>query len=147
MNESTCSRCLALQAEVARLREELEAARVSLLAWRDRWDDAESARQDARSECEIAQTRLNKAVAEVARLTQEQSSGWQPIETAPKDGTWFLAHEPGESMKAMRWDTDTRDKNHAWRDHELLKYEPTHWMPLPDPPAALASLQQEGTKK
>ena len=68
---------------------------------------------------------------------------WQPIETAPKDGTniilfgegkvtvggWVSAEdqgaEPGEEylIAAGWWSIDLADNN------------PTHWMPLPDPPA------------
>ena len=81
-------------------------------------------------------------------------SEWQPIETAPKDGTWIVGlcscsiqsyGAPKPFVFTTRWvsefwegweqdgeDTKRRvmsDLSH-WRGHE----EPTHWMPLPEPP-------------
>lgn len=55
-------------------------------------------------------------------------SEWQPIETAPKDGTWFLAYEADVPMYTAHWDED------GWYDLEW-KCRPTHWMPLPEPPS------------
>jgi hypothetical protein len=77
---------------------------------------------------------------------------WQPIETAPKDGTVVLLFCPAS------WDTNgvrvafwypgevnppdgAPDGDAGWYDDETgshpmtLHYEePTHWMPIPDPP-------------
>lgn len=55
---------------------------------------------------------------------------WEPIETAPKDGTQILAWDGYDyevahySVKADEW-TVCDDEYHM---------HPTHWMPLPDPP-------------
>jgi len=77
---------------------------------------------------------------------------WQPIETAPKDGTWVLLS--GGSIY-YGWDGETfpphvvaqfiggpkyREEQcwqFAWYDGGYYgEYEnPTHWMPLPAPPA------------
>ena len=57
---------------------------------------------------------------------------WQPIETAPKDGTPVLVHDEG-AIEIATWDSDSD----AWRDcsgHKMWP-SPQHWMPLPDPPA------------
>lgn len=59
---------------------------------------------------------------------------WQPIETAPKDGTPILGW-PG-TMNGYPY--VVQYSHGLWReaDGELYHlYEPTHWMPLPEPPA------------
>lgn len=66
------------------------------------------------------------------------AQGWQPIETAPKDGTPVLVHAPGgctqwklhTTLWICRWDG-------RWVEaggEEYTTCEPTHWMPLPPPP-------------
>lgn len=61
---------------------------------------------------------------------------WQPIETAPKDGTDILAYqrweEGTERILVMRW-----DEKGGWRTnvHSFVRFDPSHWMPLPSPPA------------
>ena len=77
---------------------------------------------------------------------------WQPIETAPKDGTavllWGLwAGEINGPDETPRVDigqfTDGRSDyagNDWWQlltgDAYACWMQPTHWMPLPPPPAA-----------
>jgi hypothetical protein len=56
---------------------------------------------------------------------------WQPIETAPKDGTPILAYDGGIWV-AWWFVTNERIKGWATLDHVID--DPTHWMPLPDPP-------------
>lgn len=75
---------------------------------------------------------------------------WQPIETAPKDGTWVLACVPdsdpfyvktrgGYSLapEAIHWaiyHPNSRGKA-EWRDqYGISRPHVTHWMPLPAPP-------------
>lgn len=65
---------------------------------------------------------------------------WQPIETAPKDGTRILAFYPKEeeNYKILSVALIYR----KWRlcpdggyDFEFeIVGDPTHWMPLPNPP-------------
>lgn len=64
---------------------------------------------------------------------------WRPIETAPKDGTEILTWSPGRSrLRALicpcAWHPDA-----GFCVDELRS--PTHWMPLPVPPAALDGVQ------
>lgn len=63
-------------------------------------------------------------------------TGWQPIETAPRDGRWFLAfgtHSRNLSTQmVIRWDGDRWQSS----DDGFAPYlTPIHWMPLPEPPA------------
>jgi hypothetical protein len=92
--------------------------------------------------------------AEVARLTQEQESrGWRPIETAPKDGSAVLVYFPDIGVCEVLWSTQVFEdgfwsvSDNKFEDRPLRGWstEPTHWMPLPDPPAALASLPHQET--
>jgi hypothetical protein len=56
---------------------------------------------------------------------------WQPIETAPKDGTSLLVYSD-ERIIAAFWSVPADD----WAEvvHGYTFYPPTHWMPLPEPP-------------
>jgi len=89
--------------------------------------------------------------------------GWQPIETAPKDGTSVLLAEQiqghGFVQTVGRWhaefdseynaDNDEIYYRGAWTDgtvadwgmQEYAELQPTHWQPLPAPPPSLAPEQ------
>lgn len=67
--------------------------------------------------------------------------GWRPIETAPRDGSTFIAWRGGVIF--TRWDDDRYARkpmpfwggNDAWRGKRFQRENnPTHWMPLPEPP-------------
>lgn len=75
-------------------------------------------------------------------------SEWQPIETAPRDGTKILAHcqpthiETGKPMSfsyiSVIWWRGENFWKSQWKWRHALNdstAEPIHWMPLPDPPA------------
>ena len=58
---------------------------------------------------------------------------WQPIETAPRDGTTILVWRKYEySYDHLRMGLD-RYVDGIWR-FSRRDMQPTHWMPLPDPP-------------
>jgi len=69
-------------------------------------------------------------------------SDWQPIETAPKDGTRLLAYWPGFGVSLIHRHNpggEHRNPRHHYEcwvrdDNMPLGGEPTHWMPLPGPP-------------
>jgi hypothetical protein len=65
--------------------------------------------------------------------------GWQPIETAPKDGTIILAVKAGKGhggYTIIFWDDDFEWSGYtAEEEKRLVKFQPTHWMPLPEPHA------------
>jgi hypothetical protein len=69
---------------------------------------------------------------------------WQPIDTAPRDGSRFLAYLPDEAPR--------RQIEIAWQNASgvmavgaqfSFDLTPvTHWMPLPAPPAGAAPRQE-----
>lgn len=91
-------------------------------------------------------------------------SNWQPIDTAPKDGTWILAYglltaggeqdhtayidPPGTEMlmvMPIKWEETwwepvgkPRTFHRAYWAPYDESFLPTHWMPLPDPPTTEA---------
>lgn len=69
-----------------------------------------------------------------------QEAGWRPIETAPRDGTWFLAciAEPGFTRPRVVHFGDAYDLYPITESASCWSRAPTHWMPLPEPPALSA---------
>ena len=82
-------------------------------------------------------------------------SEWQPIETAPRDGTVIDLWAEGFRFADCMWgkpehccgeagwhcDSEWHGQEPGWvvtADNAFLwtDYEPPHWMPLPAPPAA-----------
>lgn len=64
--------------------------------------------------------------------------GWQPVETAPRDGTRVLLFGPfdGDAPALyVGWWDDDEDCWRASRFDLLAWLDPTHWMPLPPQPA------------
>ena len=78
---------------------------------------------------------------------------WQPIETAPKMKTvlLFAVTDVAEDGRVRNWQmgtgfyhegwTDARNNGASpweWEGHHVQPWQPlpTHWMPLPMPPAA-----------
>ncbi|MBX3583603.1 MAG: hypothetical protein KF810_17085 [Rhizobiaceae bacterium] len=82
---------------------------------------------------------------------REEREGWQPIETAPKDGTpIWLGSEHG-SMRVGLWEGGAQHENHGtvgggWRDFYRIECDGQRdtlwpvvwWHPLPSPPAILS---------
>lgn len=60
---------------------------------------------------------------------------WKPIETAPKDGTRFLAYEHQSDYNHYEcwWQSDFAEWE-GWQNDWDSEPIPTHWMPLPEPP-------------
>ena len=60
---------------------------------------------------------------------------WQPIETAPKDGTRFMAYERSdESEFYLCWWEEDFPEWQGWQNVWDSEPEPTHWTRRPDPP-------------
>lgn len=73
----------------------------------------------------------------IIKELQEQGN-WQPIETAPKDGTAILVCE-GENIGVVLWRQQAFTNGEMeWCAQDCCDgvtiYKPTHWMPLPKPP-------------
>jgi len=78
---------------------------------------------------------------QIRALLTPANGGWQPIETAPKDGRQILAFRPAapaygdEQIVICR---TTAAKNFAWDggdNYTDRANTATHWQPLPPPPA------------
>ena len=87
--------------------------------------------------CDLVPT----AVECIKKLKTENE--WQPIETAPKDEFVLLAGPSGYTTIETVFTTGRMCSNYhtgRWIDHandDLMDwgFSPTHWMPLPKPPA------------
>lgn len=75
---------------------------------------------------------------EMIAAWMKATQAWRPIETAPTDGTEALLYEP-DACKPHRpgrmfvgWWQDGL----GWTDSEGCHHgdDPTHWLPLPEPP-------------
>ena len=88
-----------------------------------------------------------------AALIERERAPWQPIETAPKDGTLIDLLYPyprGRAISCMwgdgsgfgpewfwrepRWDGGVLLPEDQWSVSSYPNMEPTHWMPAPKPP-------------
>ena len=72
---------------------------------------------------------------------------WQPIVSAPKDGTEFLcyAHDRGTPHRIV----GRFGRNGAFiaRPGTMTTWKPTYWMPLPDPPLAQPRSPQDEAER
>ena len=65
---------------------------------------------------------------------------WQPIETAPKDSTIVLLYGLCVDWASAGVTMGYFNEDYGWRSQETDGYndpfllQPTHWMPLPEPP-------------
>jgi hypothetical protein len=78
-----------------------------------------------------------------------EAVGWRPIETAPKDGSWFVVVCVDGEYEVGRYDPSMYDRyvpvegglyrkeqevGYEWRGFNNI-HRATHWMPLPSPPS------------
>ena len=94
-----------------------------------------------------------KAILAALSADGWQMERWEPIETAPKDGTYVLVcggTYRADSSHLGPWPTEATKiachtgghscVGHCWRGgqdegyYNYYWYKPTHWMPLPKPP-------------
>lgn len=99
-------------------------------------------------------TRVAWRAWQVARRTTPEREAWQPIETAPKDGTqmllsngtdveqgWWMHDEGGiiehRDMDGRYTGQTESDGFIGWWDVSgCMQPEPTHWKPLPTAPTS-----------
>lgn len=94
-----------------------------------------------------------RAVSAIAKaihdavMAERERGHWQPIETAPKDGTpidlWGVNHlhpqKTGRRATDVTWGPvrDWMGRERAdWQHGMAEDFEPTHWQPLPSAPKA-----------
>lgn len=89
--------------------------------------------------CRVADViRAREALASIDAST-EQPGGWQPIATAPRDGTRFLGFSPEDGVRAVRWKSGYWTRAGASFPETGL----TRWRPLA-PPVIDASTGEKG---
>lgn len=83
-----------------------------------------------------------------APVSSAPATAWQPIETAPRDGTPVLTYSadaaadprqgpvgnPGTPILVMAYIVGEWELVDEIGDWHIPQYDPTHWMPLPAPP-------------
>lgn len=82
---------------------------------------------------------LYRCADELASALDGERATWQDISTAPKDGTSVIACRltSPPHVEAMYW-VPYDNGGGAWHwsfDGDSPNQQPTHWMPLPQPPA------------
>jgi len=78
-------------------------------------------------------------------MSAPDANGWMPIETAPKDGEFFLAVPAGERRRGKPWlqsivhwearvadFIEYHDEDHPPHKRDGIPF--AHWQPLPNPP-------------
>jgi hypothetical protein len=80
-------------------------------------------------DCQVTQRLHAIALKDAHADAIKVIEAWQDIETAPKDGTMVLGWYRGwDNPLVIYWYTGLNRWN--------TTMQPTHWMPLPDPPKA-----------
>ena len=107
-------------------------------------------------ESTLADTTVRGQAHEAIAIMRKEPQGWMPIETAPQSNIVLVYYTNslgnGRTMRARYYPPDTLESEtneSGWADEgwyeesEAYEYlmpldqEPTHWMPLPPPPALL----------
>ena len=117
---------------------DLDALAHNSSAWSMLADHYAMIQEKAHDEARAALTALRALLAERPALAAHVMPGWQPIETAPRDGTHFLAYEPTGDMYRAAY--HSHGYVMAFGGQPVVKPpEPTHWMLVPPSPTASAA--------
>ncbi len=75
---------------------------------------------------------------------REEPTGWQPIESAPRDGTHVVLYgDPGQLRPFVGRYYESPAWRSGWLDADDVFNHPTHWMPLPAAPEPLPLVMRE----
>lgn len=92
-------------------------------------------------DAEVLASAVLRAAAEFAAAPTPPDP-WQEISTAPKDGTEILVWMFGNTFSVVSYEISANNAQHyVWMAPEGYLYHkdaPTHWLPLPPPPATLS---------
>lgn len=142
-------------ARLQQIREQWEAADAALAVMQDRVKSVEppfrqyveGVTTDLVGIVRAAQQTIFELCDQLGVSLRRDPQGWQPIETVPMDGTHvllWLVDEQGDGIAAVyAWFSGWC--NPVTSKHLNASDEPTHWMPLPDPPGV--SLRREGIER
>ena len=79
-----------------------------------------------------------RMVVVMMQAAARQSPGWQPIHTAPKDGSHVHVWWDGRCVESYWIERSHKDPRYlfGWQipSFASLNGQPTYWMPLPTPP-------------
>ena len=80
----------------------------------------------------LLDTSIDYTSWDISEVGSIKMTEWQPIETAPKDGTHILAwFEEAQQHLLLWWFAD----NWRFKGSDTIPIvTPTHWMNLPEPP-------------
>lgn len=140
-----------LETQLTLAREKIAAQEKELTDARDKVKDREGMIRHLEHQVKIRIQDVDTARASLAAVQDFIRRQWQPISTAPKDGTNFLIFttERGISTGQMYREAvgysaekDAQEWREYWTDftvgdwgmEEYRELNPTHWMPLPEPP-------------
>lgn len=103
----------------------LEAAEKIMQSWAMGWDIAHPA----------VAVWADTVKAALTHPPAVEALQWQPIESAPRDGTTLLGAFKGGKVASIEWLTD-KGYVEGWALSGSMQnnMRPTHWMPLPEPP-------------
>lgn len=85
----------------------------------------------------------HKPAEAVHQIEEPAPAGWQPIETAPKDGSvfdvWVADSDSGGYRVAdAYWSVGDHFFRYSYEEMSLYGVDITHWMPIPEGPTTSA---------
>lgn len=73
-------------------------------------------------------------------IARRKADEWQPIATAPRDGTCILAYYAADAgVYDVCWDDALGWVSHDYEITNFMQSDLTHWRPIPAPPSTLTA--------